>query len=70
MRCEGSNVIAAGGVGAVVVTVVVGNTVVEVVLQDVAGNFTAKQLVHTYCKQADCIVLCYSLTSKESFKGL
>ena len=39
-------------------------------MQDVAGNFTAKQLVHTYCKQADCIVLCYSLTSKTSFNSL
>ena len=26
--------------------------------------------MHTYCKQADCIVLCYSLTSKKSFEGL
>ena len=26
--------------------------------------------MHTYCKQADCIVLCYSLTQKTSFQNL
>ena len=42
--------------------------VVEVVVQDVAGNMQAKQLVSLYCKQADCVILCYDLTRRRSFE--
>ena len=29
-----------------------------------------RNLVDRYCGEADCILLCYSITSKESFKNL
>ena len=35
-----------------------------------AGNFAMQDLVREFCKDMDCIILCYNLTSRRSFESL
>ena len=35
-----------------------------------AGNMNMRNLVDQHCGDVDCILLCYSITSKESFRNL
>ena len=39
-------------------------------MKDMAGNFAMQDLVRDHCKDADCIILCYNLTSRRSFENL
>ena len=39
-------------------------------MKDMAGNFAMQDLVRDHCKDADCIILCYNLTSKRSYDTL
>mmetsp|Transcript_9510 Transcript_9510/g.11730 ORF Transcript_9510/g.11730 Transcript_9510/m.11730 type:complete len:80 (-) Transcript_9510:270-509(-) len=42
----------------------------KVTMRDVSGNHTAQHLVHLFCDQADCVLLCYDMTSRNSFEQL
>ena len=42
----------------------------QLIVNDVAGNFQTKTLAHMYCQKADCILLCYDLTRRLTFEGL
>ncbi len=43
---------------------------VNIKISDCAGNATTQQLVEHYIEKADCVLLCYSLTSHRSFENL
>ena len=39
-------------------------------MKDMAGNFAMQDLVREHCRDSDCIILCYNLTSRRSFENL
>ena len=43
------------------------NVKCHITFSDMAGNLEAQYLVQDFCKSANCIVLCYSLTEALSF---
>ena len=45
----------------------VDNVKCKITFSDMAGNLEAKYLIQDFCKSANCIVLCYSLTEARSF---
>ena len=39
-------------------------------INDVAGNQAARHLINHFCKNANCVLLCYDISNESSFERL